>query len=76
MEAVALVQEMQRVPGKKPKVESTETHNNKIEKSWRQRKNIKTTREKQQIAYKRTLIRLSAYFSTEILQARMEWWYF
>ena len=33
MEAVTQVQEMQRVPGKKPKVESTETHNNQIEKS-------------------------------------------
>ena len=33
MEAVTLVQEMQRVPGKKPKEESSETHNNQTEKS-------------------------------------------
>ena len=34
---------------------------------------LKATREKQQITYKRTPIRLSADFSTETLQARREW---
>ena len=33
----------------------------------------KATREKQQITYKGTPIRLSADFSTETLKARMEW---
>ena len=36
-------------------------------------KNEKATREKQQIAYKRTPIRLSADFSGETPQARREW---
>ena len=34
---------------------------------------LKATREKQQITYKGTLIRLLADFSTETLQARREW---
>ena len=34
---------------------------------------LKATREKQQITYKGTPIRLSADFSTETLQARREW---
>ena len=35
---------------------------------------LTTTREKQQITYNRTPIKLSTYFSTEILQARKEWY--
>ena len=34
---------------------------------------LKVTREKRQITYKGTLIRPSADFSTETLQARREW---
>ena len=34
---------------------------------------LKATREKQQITYQETPIRLSADFSTETLQARREW---
>ena len=34
---------------------------------------LKAAREKQQISYKGTPIRLSADFSTETLQARREW---
>ena len=34
---------------------------------------LKAAREKQSVTYKGTLIRLSAYFSTETLQARREW---
>ena len=34
---------------------------------------LKATREKQQITYRKTPIRLSADFSTETLPARMEW---
>ena len=34
---------------------------------------LKATREKQQITYKGTPIRLSSDFSTETLQARREW---
>jgi len=36
-------------------------------------KSLKETREKRQITYKGKPIRLSAYFSTETLQARREW---
>ena len=34
---------------------------------------LKATKEKQQITYKGTSIRLSADFSTEMLQTRREW---
>ena len=34
---------------------------------------LKAAREKQHVTYKGTPIRLSAYFSTETLQARREW---
>ena len=34
---------------------------------------LKAAREKQSVTYKRAPIRLSAYFSTETLQARMDW---
>ena len=36
-------------------------------------KSLKETREKRQITYRGKPIRLSAYFSTETLQARREW---
>ena len=38
-----------------------------------QRKNIKSSREKQQITYKGIPIRLTVDFSAETLQARREW---
>ena len=36
-------------------------------------KSLKETREKRQITYRGKPIKLSAYFSTETLQARREW---
>ena len=42
-------------------------------KKLRQRENIKSKREKQQITYKGIPIRLPADFSAETLQARREW---
>ena len=50
-----------------------ETHNNQTGKIKDQDKTLKAPREKQQITYKGTPIRLSADFSTETLQARREW---
>ena len=50
-----------------------ETHNRQTGKIKDQDKTLKATREKQQIIFKGTSIRLSADFSTETLQARREW---
>ena len=56
-----------------PKEEHTETHSNQTDKFKDKDKTLKTTREKQQIAYKWSPIRLSEDFSTETLQTRREW---
>ena len=45
----------------------------KLTKIKDKEKILKTAREKKQITYKGTPIRLSAYFSAETLQARREW---
>ena len=52
---------------------NTPRHINKNNTNQRQRKILKATREKQQIAYKIIPIRLSADFSAEPLKARREW---
>ena len=64
----------------KPKEKHTETHSNQTNKKTEttttkkdRDKILKVTREKWQITYKGTSIRLSADFSTETLQARREW---
>ena len=45
----------------------------KLAKIKDKEKILKAAREKQQITYKGTPIRLTAYFSAETLQARREW---
>ena len=45
----------------------------KLTKIKGKEKLLKATREKQQITYKGTPIRLTAHFSAETLQARREW---
>ena len=57
----------------KPKEEHTKTQSNQTDKIRGRDKILKATREKQQITYKGTPIRLSADFSRETLQARREW---
>ena len=56
-----------------PKEEHTETQRNQTDKNKDKDKILKSARKKGQITYKGTPIRLSAYFSTETLQARREW---
>ena len=50
-----------------------ETHNRQTGKIKDQDKTLKATREKQQIIFKGTSIRISADFLTKTLQARREW---
>ena len=57
----------------KPKRKHAETHSNQIGKIKDKEKLLKAAREKGQITYKRTPIRLTADFSAETLQARREW---
>ena len=73
-EIVNQVQEAQRVPGRINPRRNTARHTViKLNKQKDTGKILKATREKQQITYKGTPIRLSADFSTETLQARREW---
>ena len=73
-EIVNQVQEAQRVPGRINPRRNTARHTViKLNKQKDTGKILKATREKQQITYKGTPIRLSAGFSTETLQARREW---
>ena len=65
---------MQRVPGRINPRRNTERHIViKLMKIKDKDKILKATREKWQITYKGTPIRLSADFSTETLQTRREW---
>ena len=67
-------QEAQRVPGRINPRGNTPRHTIiKLTKIKVRDKILKATREKQQITYKGTPIRLSVDFSTETLQARREW---
>ena len=68
------VQEAQRVPGKRNPRRNTRRHIViKLTKIKDKEKLLKATREKQQITYKGTPIRLTADFSAETLQPRREW---
>ena len=69
-EIVNQVPEAQSPRQDKPKEEHTETHHQQTGKIKDQDKTLKATREKQQITYKGTSIRLSADFLTKTLQAR------
>ena len=69
-EVATQTQEVQRVPYKiKPRRNTVI----KLAKIKDKEKLLKAAREKRQITYKGTTIRLTADFSAEILQARREW---
>ena len=68
------IQQAQRVPYKINPRRNTPRHILiKLNKIKDKEKILKAAREKKQITYKGTLIRLSADFSAETLQARREW---
>ena len=65
------VQEAQRVPNKLDSSKTTPRHIIiKMPKVKDKERILKAEREKQRVTYKGVLIRLSAYFSKETLQAR------
>ena len=73
-ETATQVQEAQTVPGRLNPRRNTPRHIvTKLAKIKDKEKLLKATREKQQITYKGTPIRLTADFSAETLQARREW---
>ena len=73
-EIATQVQEAQRVPYRINPRRNTLRHIViKLTRFKDKEKILKATREKQQTAYKGTPIRLTADFSAETLQARMEW---
>ena len=73
-EIATQVQEAQRVPGRiNPRRNTLRTIVIKLTKIKDKEKLLKATREKRQITYKGTPIRLAADFSAETLQARREW---
>ena len=73
-ETATQVQEAQRVPYRINPRRNTLRHTViKLAKIKHTEKLLKAAREKRQITYKGTPIRLTADFSAETLQARMEW---
>ena len=73
-EIATQVQEVQRVPGRiNPRRNMLKHIVIKLTKIKDKEKLLKATREKQQITYMGTPIRLTADFSAETLQARREW---
>ena len=73
-EIATQVQEAQRVPGRINPRRNTPRHIViKLTKIKDKEKLLKATREKQQITYNGTPIRLTADFTAETLQARREW---
>ena len=73
-EPLTQIQEEQRVPYKISPRRNTPRHISiKLTKIKDKEKILKAAREKKQITYKGTPIRLLADFSTETLQARREW---
>jgi len=72
-EIINQIQEVQRVPGRINSKRNTLRHIViELIKIKDKDKILKETREKQQITYSKTPIRLSANFSTEILQTGRE----
>ena len=68
------IQETQRVPSKRNPKRPTSRHIIiKMAKFQDKERILKAVREKQEITYKGTPIRLAADFSMETLQARREW---
>ena len=73
-EIATQVQEVQRVPGRINPRRNTPRHIViKLSRIKDKEKLLKATREKRQITYKGTPIRLTADFSAETLQVRREW---
>ena len=72
-EIATQVQEAHRVPYRINPRRNTPRHVIKLAKIKDKEKLLKATREKRQITYKGTPIRLTADFSAETLQARREW---
>ena len=73
-EIATQVQEVQRIPYRISPRRNTPRHILiKLANIEDKEKLFKTTREKRQITYKGTPIRLTADFSAETLQARREW---
>ena len=73
-EKVTQIQEAQRIPIKmNPNRPTPKTHYNQGGKLQDKERILKTAREKQLVTYKGALIKLSADFSTETLQARRDW---
>ena len=73
-EIATQVQEAQRVPGRtNPRRNMSRHIVIKLTKIKDKEKLLKATREKRQITYKETPIRLTTDFSAETLQARREW---
>ena len=73
-EIATQVQEVQRVPGRIIPRRNTPRHIVITLTKIKDKENLlKATREKQQVTYKGTPIRLTADFSAETLQARREW---
>ena len=73
-EIATQVQKVHRVPHRINPRRNTSRHTViKLAKSKDKEKLLKAAREKQQITYKGTPIRLTADFSAETLQARREW---
>ena len=73
-EPLTQIQEAQRVPYKINPRRTTPRHRLiKLTKIKDKEKILKAAREKKQVTYKGTPIRLSADFSAETLQARREW---
>ena len=73
-EVATQVQEMQRVPGSiNPRRNMPKHTVIKLTKIKDKEELLRVTREKRQITYKGTPVRLTADFSAETLQARREW---
>jgi len=73
-EIVTQVQETQRVPNRiNPRQNTPRSILIKLTKYKYQKNNIKSSKEKQQIAHKGIPIKITAVLSIETLQARREW---
>ena len=72
-EKVTQIQESQSPNQEEPKEAHCKTHQNKMAKFQDKERILKAAREKQEVTYKVTAIKLANDFSMETLQARREW---
>ena len=73
-EKVTQIQETQGIPIMRDTKRPTSRHIIiKMAKFQEKERNLKATKEKQEVTYKGAPIRLGAYFSMETLQARRQW---